>query len=232
MKLQQEDSELENVRDTQLFSQYVVLEDKLIAGIEMFENRILRPSEKEQLSRYVEELDKLTKGYQDEWDDDYWRIYRFRRGINTELSLLELPRRNQLSVKIQNFRTGGAIKLSGLEPSTLSTDSFVSHDLSSIVVKPPANSAISFVDKKPPPPANSTISAPGQSPDPSNISIEEPSQFISTVSVSEHSPVVSETQAPMPTLKNQSATVIKPAAKKPTVQTDSGPTCCAGCIIS
>mmetsp|Transcript_15673 Transcript_15673/g.28559 ORF Transcript_15673/g.28559 Transcript_15673/m.28559 type:complete len:238 (-) Transcript_15673:1683-2396(-) len=121
----------------------------------MFERMILRPSDKTKLDGYVEMLDKLTKEYQDEWSEEYWRIYKFRRGINTELSLLEAPRQNRLSAKIENFRTGGNIKVSALEPSMLSVseDSLDDHYNSSIA-KPPANSTISFVDIKPPPPTS------------------------------------------------------------------------------
>lgn len=248
LKLQQEQSELENVRYRQLISQYVVLEDKLIAGIETFENMFLRASDQAKLDSYIVELDKLTKEYQDEWDEEYWSLYKFRRGINTEISLIESPKRNRLSAKIDSFRTGGTIKISLLEHSIISTGSASEISIKEDF-KPPVNSSVSFVDKKPPPPANSTISFQDGSqisvPENSHIAPTELSQISdfegSQNSVAEAAPTkqlvlpspnIGEMQAPSTELKHQSSSVTRASAKKKTTDKTGGSACCAGCLIS
>jgi hypothetical protein len=205
-------TELESVRARQLMGQYIILEDRLIAGVDKFEGMILRPSDKAKLAGLVEELDRLTKQYQEEWEDDYWETYNLQRGIFTENSapVSSKQRRNRLSLKLESFKKSelrNYAKASTIDPSFHSSE----------IEKPKSNIS---------PPVIATLSVVDQRKAPAN----------SKVSVKE--PVVSSLPpkaVPTAHLVGQDSSVVvrkEHKEKSPTkVRKESGTACCAKCNV-
>jgi hypothetical protein len=240
-------SELEIVRARQLMGQYIILEDTLIAGVEKFEGMILRPSDKAKLAGFIEELDKLTKQYQAEWEDDYWESYNLQRGVFTEISAPGSPqqRRNRLSLKLESFRQfelGDYAKASTFDPSFLSSE--VERPKS--YISPPVNTTLSVVDQQRAP-ANSEVSVREAAVDtsppraglvtPKAAPITPPAAPVApkTVPVASKAVPVTPQAVPVTHLVDQDSSVVvrKENMNKSTTKesTESGPSCCAKCNV-
>jgi hypothetical protein len=205
LKLSQERSEQDIVRTTQLINQYIVLEDTLIAGVEKFEGMILRPKDKLKLDNFVAELEQLTRSYQEDWSDEFWSIYKFHRGIFSEILPMGVSR-NRLANKLAAFRSGGPIQLSLFEET-----SEIEHN--DLEIEAPANSTMSAVSDRGSAPPNSTVSALEHN---STVSARKPA---------------SSTPPPMTTLKGQDQMVPPPRSVKVEGDRHDEQACCAKCSV-
>jgi hypothetical protein len=191
--------------------QYIVLEDTLNAGVEKFEQMLLRPSDRAVLDKFTAEIDRLTRDFQEDWDNEFWKLYRFQRRIFTEITTAGMtPKHRRLqSAKLEickKFDTHQPLWFeSDLNTSSLELDYIAELELTPRA-RPPSNSVIGISEK-----ADSY---------PANI-------FTSFAELNEN--LLPE---PVSQYRNQDASYVSQTRRSSNAESrDSGRACCAKCSL-